>query len=160
MDMALICSFDLSWPDLSQGQPHSGKQCISQYLYHRVVTDCAKPVLSSCQLNFSRSAIMKYCQNCKTRSPDIALFCGRCQSSFAVKICSPGRHINPPTVSFCLTCGSENLSRPDRYPRKISRYLVLLWAVLTVLSALIIAYAIARSLIARMPQPTLAAVQR
>ncbi len=87
---------------------------------------------------------MKHCYICKTYSPDTARYCGKCRSTYAVKLCRNG-HINPATVSFCLTCGSEDLSRPDRYPRNVSKLLLLVGVLVTVLAALLIAFAIARS---------------
>ena len=89
---------------------------------------------------------MKQCHICRTYSPDTANYCGKCRSTYAVKLCRNG-HINPATVSFCLNCGSEELSRPDRYPRKLTKWLVLTWVLLTVLAACLIAYAIARSIL-------------
>src|SRR5437870_2864219 len=89
---------------------------------------------------------MKQCHICKTYSPDAANYCGKCRSTYAVKLCRMG-HINPASVSFCLTCGSEDLSRPDRYPRKLTKLLVLVWVLVTVFSACLIAYAITRSLV-------------
>src|SRR6266851_4536112 len=89
---------------------------------------------------------MKQCKICKTHSPDAANYCGQCRSTYAVKLCRNG-HINPATVSFCLNCGSEDLSRPDRYPRKLTKLLVIAWVLITVLAAFLIAYAIALSLV-------------
>jgi len=74
------------------------------------------------------------------------MYCGGCRSTYGVKLCLRG-HVNPTTVSFCLTCGSEDLSRPDRYPRKLTKWLVLAWVLLTALAASMIAYAIARSIL-------------
>jgi hypothetical protein len=89
---------------------------------------------------------MKQCKICKTPSPDAANYCGKCRSTYAVKLCRNG-HINPATVSFCLNCGSEDLSRPDRYPRKLTKLLVLAWVLATFFSVCLIAYAIVRSLL-------------
>ena len=105
-----------------------------------------RPKLGQGLTNCRPTQNMKQCHICKTYSPDTANYCGKCRSTYAVKLCRNG-HINPATVSFCLTCGSEDLSRPDRYPRKLTKLLVLAWVLVTVFAACLIAYAIARSLV-------------
>jgi len=89
---------------------------------------------------------MKRCNDCNRLSPDGSLFCGTCRATFGVKLC-PQRHLNPVGVTYCLQCGSEELTRPHKKYRtgRIVGYAVglLLFFVL----ALFIAHAIAMSLI-------------
>src|SRR5712692_6709360 len=63
---------------------------------------------------------MKRCNDCNQLSPDGALFCGRCRATFGVKLC-PKRHLNPIDVTYCLQCGSEELTRPHKKPYRNSR---------------------------------------
>jgi RNA polymerase subunit RPABC4/transcription elongation factor Spt4 len=60
---------------------------------------------------------MKRCNDCKTFGRDDQLFCDVCGSSFGVRFCSR-LHANPPTVTYCRTCGSAQLSRPHRLPQR------------------------------------------
>ncbi len=60
---------------------------------------------------------MKRCNDCNRLSPDGALFCGTCRATFGVKLC-PNRHLNPTNVTYCLQCGSEELTRPHKMPNR------------------------------------------
>ena len=90
---------------------------------------------------------MKRCNDCNRLSPDGALFCGTCRATFGVKLC-PMRHLNPIDVTFCLQCGSEELSRPHKMPYLNLR--VMVYAVgllLAFVLALFIAHVIAISMV-------------
>jgi len=88
---------------------------------------------------------MKRCHDCGRLSPEGALFCGACRSSFGVKLC-PKLHINPVEVKYCFVCGSEELSKPHRRPRG-NRLVVFFWLVVLTLVLVAIAQLIASSIV-------------
>src|SRR5882724_9692852 len=95
---------------------------------------------------------MKRCNDCGRLSPDGALFCGTCRATFGVKLC-PMRHLKPVDVTYCLRCGSEELTRPHKkYPtRRIIAYAIGL--LLLLVSALFIAHSIAISMVMHVSPP-------
>src|SRR5713226_4221950 len=88
---------------------------------------------------------MKRCHDCGRLSPEGAVFCGTCRSSFGVKLC-PKLHINPVEVKYCSVCGSEELSKPHRRPRG-NRLVVFFWLVVLTLVLVAIAQLIASSIV-------------
>src|SRR5713101_2001927 len=89
---------------------------------------------------------MKRCHDCGRLSHEGALFCGTCRATFGVKLC-PNRHLNPTNVTYCLTCGSEELTRPHKMPNRNVRLIAYAASLLLLFVLfLFIAHAIAVSL--------------
>jgi hypothetical protein len=96
---------------------------------------------------------MKRCNDCGRLSPEGALFCGTCRATFGVKLC-PMRHLNPVGVTFCVQCGSEELTRPHRNPYRKDRIMAYAAGLfLAFLSVLFIAHSIAISMIKHLNPP-------
>jgi hypothetical protein len=55
---------------------------------------------------------MRFCNNCKRLASGKDPFCGRCGSSYDVKLC-PRLHVNPRAATLCSQCGSRELSTPQ-----------------------------------------------
>ena len=56
---------------------------------------------------------MRWCRSCGRLSVGRPSFCTRCGRSFDVRICTRG-HVNRRDATFCVVCGSPELSTPHR----------------------------------------------
>ena len=54
---------------------------------------------------------MIICRSCHSAWPDTALYCGKCKRSFGGRRCPKG-HLSPRGSTYCLTCGSKDMSVP------------------------------------------------
>ncbi|MBI5708227.1 MAG: zinc ribbon domain-containing protein [Armatimonadetes bacterium] len=52
---------------------------------------------------------MIICRSCRSAWPDSAHYCGMCKRSFHGRRCPKG-HLSPKSATFCLACGSKDLS--------------------------------------------------
>jgi hypothetical protein len=100
---------------------------------------------------------MKYCYQCGHMTAGEPLFCNSCGRSYDVKLC-PRLHPNPRSAECCSQCGSRELSTPQpkipMYLRllailaRLGLGLLLLYATLAVLVALLQSPEVQRSLVA------------
>src|SRR6266481_1714261 len=72
---------------------------------------------------------MRFCLYCYKFTRGKATFCSRCGRSGNVKLC-PRLHVNPRGSEVCSTCGSRDLSIPQRKLPLFFRVLLLLIRVL------------------------------
>src|SRR5437879_13697716 len=80
---------------------------------------------------------MKHCCNCNRKYPDTFLFCTACGASFDVKYCRK-LHANSSQAEYCHLCGSWELSSPHKRPKEsITRVIVLMVVVLSVVAAIL-----------------------
>lgn len=82
---------------------------------------------------------MKWCYTCNSKQSNDALFCLNCGSSFEVRFC-PRLHQNPATAQYCGFCGSPDLSRPHKRPRKYRILAIAAVALLTVCASILLVY--------------------
>lgn len=67
---------------------------------------------------------MRYCFSCRHMTSGQPLFCRICGRSFEAKLC-PRLHHNPRSAQACSTCGSRDLSIPQRQVSWLSKLFVL-----------------------------------
>lgn len=53
---------------------------------------------------------MIICRSCRSSWPDTADYCGKCRRSFGGRRCPKG-HLSPKGATYCLSCGSKELSQ-------------------------------------------------
>jgi len=58
---------------------------------------------------------MRYCTSCRKITTGNPSYCNYCGKSYNVKLCGRG-HPNTPAADVCSTCGSRDLSVPQRRP--------------------------------------------